>query len=459
MSEQLPVEWKITNLSDVVLSISGGGTPSKSQVSYYKGDIPWMTVKDMNKFLLDDTVDHITQEAVENSSTRIIPAGIPIIATRMSLGKIVRAKFDSAINQDLKAIFLHEKISMSYFEYWYRSIAPYIVSIGKGTTVKGVRLEQINELKLPLTPLAEQKQIATKLDELLAQADTIKTRLDAIPTILKRFRQSDLAAAVSGKLTEEWRKNSQISKPKNKELKKVIKSLDQGWSPKCINESADFDEWGVIKTSSVQPLKFISIENKRLPKLLEARPKLSLKKGEILITRAGPRIRCGVTCIVDKDYPGLMICDKVYRIRVDENETIPMFLNLVLNSPQYLDVIEKMKTGISESGMNLTQKKFYQLVACFPELEEQNEIVEKIEKYLTFADQIEKQVNAAQTRVNNLTQSILAKAFRGDLTAKWREQNPDLISGENSAEVLLEKIKAERDALKPAKKSKRKKVA
>ena len=74
MSEQLPVEWKITNLSDVVLSILGGGTPSKSQVSYYKGDIPWMTVKDMNKFLLDDTVDHITQEAVENSSTRIIPA-------------------------------------------------------------------------------------------------------------------------------------------------------------------------------------------------------------------------------------------------------------------------------------------------------------------------------------------------------------------------------------------------
>ena len=73
-------------------------------------------------------------------------------------------------------------------------------------------------------------------------------------------------------------------------------------------------------------------------------------------------------------------------------------------------------------------------------------------------DAVEKKAQAATERVNKLTQSILAKAFRGELTADWRAANPDLISGENSAEALLEKIKAEREALKPKKKTRAKKV-
>ncbi|MCU7999865.1 hypothetical protein [Shewanella sp. SM95] len=74
------------------------------------------------------------------------------------------------------------------------------------------------------------------------------------------------------------------------------------------------------------------------------------------------------------------------------------------------------------------------------------------------ADKVEAQVNAAQLRVNNLTQSILAKAFRGELTADWRTANPELISGDNSAEALLKRIKAERAKLKPVKKTTAKKA-
>lgn len=81
-----------------------------------------------------------------------------------------------------------------------------------------------------------------------------------------------------------------------------------------------------------------------------------------------------------------------------------------------------------------------------PSLEEQHEIVHHVEQLFAYADTIEKQVNNALARVNNLTQSLLAKAFRGELTAQWRAENPDLISGENSAAALLEKIKAERTA-------------
>ncbi|HBM9794089.1 TPA: restriction endonuclease subunit S, partial [Escherichia albertii] len=89
-------------------------------------------------------------------------------------------------------------------------------------------------------------------------------------------------------------------------------------------------------------------------------------------------------------------------------------------------------------------------------LYEQAEIVRRVEQLFAYADTIEKQVNNALARVNNLTQSILAKAFRGELTAQWRAENPDLISGENSAAALLEKIKAERAASRGKKASRKK---
>lgn len=209
MSEgKLPEGWVKSELDNILLTIIGGGTPSKAIPEYYQGDIPWMSVKDMNKHTLTDTIDHITNDAVENSSTNIIPAGTPIIATRMSLGKIVTASFDSAINQDLKALFLSSGVERNFFIHWYRSQAQLIESLGTGTTVKGIRLEVLKALSINLPPFFEQKIIAEKLDTLLAQVDSTKARLEQIPQILKRFRQVVLAAIVNGKLstnTEQWK--------------------------------------------------------------------------------------------------------------------------------------------------------------------------------------------------------------------------------------------------------------
>jgi type I restriction enzyme S subunit len=91
-------------------------------------------------------------------------------------------------------------------------------------------------------------------------------------------------------------------------------------------------------------------------------------------------------------------------------------------------------TAITQPNINAQTIKSIKL--NLPVIEEQTEIVRRVEELFAFADQIEQ-------RVNHLTQAILAKAFRGELTAEWREQNPDLISGENSAAALLARIQAE----------------
>lgn len=105
-------------------------------------------------------------------------------------------------------------------------------------------------------------------------------------------------------------------------------------------------------------------------------------------------------------------------------------------------IVEKSKST-AQSNLFLGQIK--DLSIPITTLEEQTEIVRRVEQLFAYADQTEQRVKDAQSRVNHLTQSILAKAFRGELTAEWREQNPDLISGENSAEALLARIQAERE--------------
>jgi type I restriction enzyme S subunit len=307
----------------------------------------------------------------------------------------------------------------------------------------------VRESKIPLAPLPEQQRIADKLDSLLSRVDSCRERLDRVPSILKRFRQSVLAAATSGKLTEDWREENGIDSVwELKPLSDVVSDLEQGWSPKCENHPTSNNEhWAVIKTTAIQELRFDEVENKALPTSLEPRPRFELQAGDILITRAGPRIRCGVACYVPTVRPKLMLCDKAYRFRAIEAHVRPEYVATALNAPAAVFAIDKLKTGISESGMNLTQTKFKELEIPCPSLDEQDEILRRVGDLFSFADNIDMQYQNACKRVSRLTPSLLAKAFRGQLVPQDPNDEP--------ASVLLERIRAAKPNIK-AKTSRRK---
>ncbi|MBL0710519.1 MAG: restriction endonuclease subunit S [Colwellia sp.] len=158
--------WPLVKLGDLV-TIKGGGTPSKKIDKYWNGDIPWASVKDLKSNKISKTVDSITELGVNNSATNLIPAGTIITATRMALGKFVINTIDMAINQDLKALFINDasKVDRDFLIRFLESKAQYIDGEGKGATVKGVTLDFLKALDIPLPPLAEQKRIAAILDK------------------------------------------------------------------------------------------------------------------------------------------------------------------------------------------------------------------------------------------------------------------------------------------------------
>ena len=158
--------WEYKRLGDLCNFI-GGGTPSKSNEDYFNGNIPWATVRDMLSFQLSDTELHITSDAVNNSATNILPKGMIIISTHVGLGKICELMQETAINQDLKGIsFFDNSVDKYFFVYWYRSIANYIISKGRGATVKGVTLDFMRSLQIPVPPMEVQKQIVEELDKI-----------------------------------------------------------------------------------------------------------------------------------------------------------------------------------------------------------------------------------------------------------------------------------------------------
>lgn len=322
--------------------------------------------------------------------------------------------------------------------------------------------KKLSEFEIPLPPLAEQKVIAEKLDTLLAQVDTTKARLERIPDIIKRFRQSVLAAAVSGKLTEEWRENSTASLT-IWNGKFDPDSIEQGMEPFSLPDSWCWDNLGntvSIHNSKRVPLKQ-SDRDKRSGQypyygafgviddiddyLFDGRYVLLAEDGKNLESRSRP-----IALIADGKF---WVNNHAHVISMIGDNSLD-YLCLFLNSPTVL--IDEFLTG--QDQVKLNRKAMELIPIPVPSFEEQTEIVRRVEELFAFADSIEQKAAAALERVNNLTQSILAKAFRGELTADWRAANPELISDDNSAEALLAKIQAEREALKPVKKTRKKKA-
>lgn len=193
-------EWEEKSIEQITSKIIGGGTPSKNIPQYYEGTIPFMTVKDMTSSRPTDTEWHITQEAVSNSSTNIIPKDTIIIATRVGLGKIVRVNFDTTINQDLKALFLNGSIDKDFCEYLIIYKTPEIITKGRGTTVKGITLEELKNIKFNLPTLDEQKPIVKEIEKRFEVADEVERVITENLEKAEQLKQSILKKAFEGRL-------------------------------------------------------------------------------------------------------------------------------------------------------------------------------------------------------------------------------------------------------------------
>lgn len=446
-AEKLPEGWVETNLQNVA-SWGSGGTPSRNHDEYYNGNIPWIKTGDLGPKIITNASEYITDAGVKNSSAKFFPKGSVAIAMYgATIGKTSILGIDATTNQACAVGTPLEGVTSTLFLYYFLlNEKNAFIKKGKGGAQPNISQTVIKEHIIYLPPLAEQKIITEKLDTLLAQVDSTKARLEQIPQILKRFRQAVLSSAVSGKLIDKSFEN------KLEKLNSFV-SIDIGNAFK----SSEFSDEGVplLRGQNIEPGALRWDDTKKFPiDKLQKYSHLFINEGDIILAMDRPIISSGLKIAKAKksDLPCVLV-QRVARFKDFEN-LIPDYLYLLLNDVSFINYIQPNQTG--SDIPHISGKQILNFECNVPSIPEQREIVRRVEQLFAYADTIEKQVNNALARVNNLTQSILAKAFRGELTAQWRAENPDLISGENSAAALLEKIKAER-AASGGKKASRKK--
>ncbi|WP_371232426.1 restriction endonuclease subunit S [Pseudomonas sp. QE6] len=338
---------------------------------------------------------------------------------------------------------------------------------------------------VPVPPAAEQTRIAQKLDELLAQVDTLKARIDAIPALLKRFRQSVLAAAVSGRLTEKWRevnsasetgldviKRDQLAKqalleeqPELKKKKSSIQSeIDEDYLF-AIPEGWAFTTWGKISEWITYGFTRPMPKSESGKKLLTAK---DVQRFALELVECGLTTTDAFESLSDKDRPqnGDLLITKdgsigrAALVRTEEdfciNQSVAVcWLRSTAMNKSYLELLSNsdftQRFVLDKAqGMAIQHLSIIDFAKCpvpVPPKSEQDEIVRSVEQLFAFADQLEAKVATAQARIDRLTQSILAKAFRGELVPQDPNDEP--------ASLLLERIQAQRAAAPKAKRGRK----
>ncbi|MDC1308976.1 restriction endonuclease subunit S [Saprospiraceae bacterium] len=350
------------------------------------------------------------------------------------VGRIDKNLLPALLNQRVgKLKILTDSISTDYLYYFLnsRGFVHQVIKTSKGVAQLNTSTKKIEKIKIPFFSIPEQRAIVVKIEELLSDLDKGIADIKKAQAQLVVYRQAVLS--------------SSFPKKELMEISKLVPSLSQGWSPKCINQnSSDETQWAVIKTSAIQAGRFVDFENKILPESLEPREQHEIKTGDILITRAGPRVRVGICCLVRNTRPRLINCDKVYRLILDRDQVDGEYFEYVMNSPEILSEIEVMKSGTSDSGLNLTQKAFLKLRIPYVPLDQQRQIVRKIESRLSVCDKVEQSITESLEKAKALRQSILKKAFEGTLLSVEEIKACKAAKDYEPASILLKKIKAEK---------------
>lgn len=381
---------KLGTLADFL----NGGTPSRKNEAYYRGHIPWITSADVNSEIAQRARYFITDEAVENSSTRIIPEGNLLLVTRTGVGKVAITGSDLCINQDFTAIIPKTKIVNVRYLFWFlKSTRNYFESHSRGATIQGITRRVVEDLEVPLPPLEQQKRIATILDK----ADELRAKRRRAIAKLDELLKSVFLELFSDPVTN----------PKGWE-KRRLDSLG-----KVITGNTPSRQKPEFYGSGIEWIKSDNI-NTPLHYLTEADEHLS-KQGE-KVGRTAPPGSTLVTCIAGT--PDCIGNAALANRKVAFNQQINAFVPSagemsVFYYTQFLigkKLVQKASTN-SMKGM-VSKSAFSAIEFLYPPIELQR----RFSQHFQSITMLTRDASAALEKSNILFSSLQARAFSGDLT-------------------------------------------
>jgi len=457
MNGILPKGWVQTNLGTVSTHPQYGWTCSSTKI----GSLKLLRTTDISSGKVDwDNVPYCSE--VPDQIEKFVLGKNDIVVSRA--GSIGVSFCLSESDLEYKAVFASYLIRFrplipATFVYYYLKSSAYwqfISASQLGIAVPNVNASKLAELPLPLPPLTEQKRIIAKLDAIMPRIHSVKERLEKIPAILKSFRQSVLTAAVTGKLTEKWREEhpdvesaEALLDEKLRMRKQYFASywkdfeIPQRWICALLKNIADLRLGKMLDGSknkgiSMRYLRNINVrwfgfdlESLKEIRITQAEKEaLSIKTGDVFVCEGGEPGRSAVWKAKENN---MTFQKALHRVRM-KISFLPDLLVYNLKVDADTKKLDELFTG--STIKHFTGRSLAVYPVAIPPLEEQKEIVRQVDKLFALADKVEEHYQNARARVDALAQSVLAKAFRGELVSQDPNDEP--------AEKLLQRIQEEK---------------
>jgi type I restriction enzyme, S subunit len=433
-----PNTWISAALSEIA-SIQMGQSPDSSSYNNTGNGLPFFQGKTEFGKLFPTTQKWCSEpKKIADSNDILLSVRAPVGPTNLAIERC-------CIGRGLAAIQAFAPNDQKYLLYYFRNIEGWLTKQGTGTTFSAISGDFIRGLQVPIAPLNEQKRIAEKLDRLLAKVDNCRERLDRIPLILKGFRQSILTAAISGELTANWRdeKTSDPRKWSYSTAKDLCEWITKGTTP---SKDRMYEISGDVPFIKVYNLCFDGrLDFTVNPTFIDKDThEIVLKRsivfpGDVLMNIVGPPL--GKVSIVPASHPEWNINQAIAVFR-SKDKINNQFLSYVLMSQKTIsDVIQKAKATAGQ--FNLTLEICREIIVPVPSIEEQKEIIRRVEKLFDFADRLEARYQTARAQIDKLTPALLDKAFKGELVPQDPTDEP--------AAALLAKIQSKSTPAKAAK--------
>ncbi|KLU05880.1 Type I restriction-modification system, specificity subunit S [Rhodopirellula islandica] len=386
---------------DDIVTISGGGTPSKAKPEYFTGKIPWVSPKDMKFWDIVDSQDHITEEAIKNSTAKLIAPGAILVVIRSGVLKhsfpIGINKVPVAINQDLKALTCSDQVDATYLARFLQSNARNLLTNVRGTTADNIPTESLRQIQVPLPPLSEQKRIA----EILDRAEALRAKRRAALALLDELTQSIFLDMFGDPIHNE-----------------------KGWQCATLAEIAQFENGDRssnypsgddIKTEGVLFLSTKNIVDRQLElrdavfithEKFKSLSRGKLKPMDLIITLRGTLGSC---CLFDSDYDTGFINAQMMIIRPRES-ALPRFLHAMLTTKQAKDQFKRIGHGGAVPQLTATQLS--KLVFALPPVDLQKAFCERLHS----SEELIAKHETSLGELDQLFASLQHRAFRGELS-------------------------------------------
>ena len=408
----IPENWCWTYLS-CVAQWGSGGTPSRKILAYYDGEISWIKTGELNDELIYESEEHISSEAIANSSAKLFPIHTVIIAMYgATIGKVGILEIEAATNQACACAVSSTAIDYKYLFYYAKSQKEAFIKKGKGGAQPNISQEIIKTHEIPLPPLPEQHRIVNCIESLFAKLDEAKEKAQTVVDGVELRKSAILHKAFTGELTERWRKEHGVGMDSwetktSKELFEYVTSGSRGWAQYYSETGAVFVRMGNLDHGTIE-LDFSDIQHVCLPDKAEGQ-RSRLQNNDILISITADVGMVGL--VREMDFEAYI--NQHIALARPNNENDSEFIAWYLVSDVGLKQMQGKQRGATKVGLGLDDIRSLQL--SMPKISEQKKVVAVLNKLMNKEQQAKEAAETVLDQIDTMEKAILAHAFRGKL--------------------------------------------